>query len=126
MGRLDGDSSTIRESEPTPYVDHDDAIAMIGPSVTTRAACLDASMELCARPVQATHDNAGNMIAMVRPLVIVIDGWVGLSKEDLTDMAVSVGAQIVVAGPNEEPSALAARVKLALRAARLLRETSGL
>jgi len=124
MRARESDHPIIRECEPTFYVDHDDAIVMIGSSVTIRAACLDASMALCARPVQAPRENASSSIAMVRPLVIVVDGWVGLSSEELTDIAVSVGAQIVVAGADEEAAALAARVKLAVRAARLLRDTA--
>ena len=122
MGRRNIQAPSTRLSVTTPYVDYDDAVVMIGSSVTIRAACLDASMELGARPVQTTRELAGNAVATVRPLVIVADEKDGLSSEELTDMAVSVGAQLVVAGRGDDVFAIASRVKLAIRASRSLRE----
>jgi len=115
----------MRDTEATPYVDHDDAIVMIGSSVAMRAACLDAAVKLGARSIQTTHDRAGRVVATARPLVIVVDEMVQLSTEEQTDMSIGVGAQLVVARPHEQPAELAERVKLAVKAARVLRNRAG-
>ncbi|MCL2824038.1 MAG: hypothetical protein FWD57_08605 [Polyangiaceae bacterium] len=110
-----------RESVPTPYVDHDDAIVMIGSAIAIRAACLDAAMELGARPVQATNSGAPTIIASTRPLVIVTDENTSLTQEEQADIAISVGAQLVTAAPDEHASDLADRVKSAVEVARAMR-----
>lgn len=121
MGDSKPRTPVTRPSVPTPYIDHDDAIVMIGPSAVTRVACLDAAIELGVRPIQASWENASKVVTTVRPLVIVAEERSGLTPEELTDMAVSVGAQLVVTGPADVGPALAERVKLAGRAARVLR-----
>lgn len=114
-------SKPTRRSVPTPYIDHDDAIVMIDPTSLTRIACIDAAVELGMRPVSASAESAPRVVATVRPLVIVVERNVGLSSNELTDLAVGVGAQLVIVSSVDIGPALSERVKLSGTAARMLR-----
>jgi hypothetical protein len=111
----------MRRSVPTPYIDHDDAIVMIDPTSLTRFSCIDAAVELGMRPVSASAETAARVVATVRPLVIVAERHVGLSSNELTDLAVGVGAQLVIVNPVDVGPALSERIKLSGTAARMLR-----
>ncbi|OQB12633.1 MAG: hypothetical protein BWY17_03068 [Deltaproteobacteria bacterium ADurb.Bin207] len=125
MSTMGEKTPPVRPSVPTPFVDHDDTIVMVAPSAMTRVACLDAAIEIGARPVQVTPENTLKVVATVRPLVIVVEESTQLSSSELTDLAVSVGAQLLVVAPDEVGLTLAERVKLAGRASRILRSRSG-
>lgn len=114
-------SKPTRRSLPTPYIDHDDAIVMIDPTSLTRIACIDAAVEIGMRPVSASVESAARVVATVRPLVIVVERNVGMTSNELTDLAVSVGAQLVIVNPVDIGPALSERVKLSGTAARTLR-----
>lgn len=122
MGEPNGHGKPPRKSMPTPYIDHDDAIVMIDPSGLTRIACIDAAIELQMRPVAASAESAARVVTTVRPLVIVAEDSVNLPSTELTDLAVSVGAQLVVATEAEIGPVLAERVKFAGNAARTLQK----
>jgi hypothetical protein len=73
------------------------------------------------RPVSASAETAARVVATVRPLVIVAERHVGLSSNELTDLAVGVGAQLVIVNPVDVGPALSERIKLSGTAARMLR-----
>ena len=114
-------SKPTRRSLPTPYIDHDDAVVMIDPTSFTRIACIEASVEIGMRPVSASVETASRVVATVRPLVIVVERNVALTSNELTDLAVSVGAQLVIVKPTDVGPVLSERVKLSGVAARTLR-----
>ncbi len=109
---------------PTPYVDDDKAVVPIAPSALTRLAYVEAAIDLQVRPVVASVESATRVATTVRPLVIVAEMGAGLTSSELTDLAVSVGAQLVIANEIEPGSALTERVLLAGKAARSLRSRS--
>ncbi len=111
-----------RQSFPTPYIEHDEALVMVAPSSLTRVACIDAAVELELRPVLASQETAARVVATVRPLVVVAERTGGLKGSDLTDLAVSVGAQLVMVEATDVGPALAERIKLSGRAAQALRK----
>lgn len=121
MGDDEKNLPPTRKSIPTPYIEHDDTVVMIDPTALTRMACIDASMDLGMRPVSTSSDAAPRVIATTRPFVIVVEPSSGLCASTLTDLAVSVGAQLVFVGEVDVGPALAERVKLAGRAAKALR-----
>ena len=120
MGTDGSTRPPARRSIPTPYIEHDDALVMIEPSPLTRVACIDAAVELGMRPVAASGPNAPTVVATVRPLVIVVDEEAQRQGGSWTDLAVSVGAQLVLVNAVDVGPALAERVKFAGRAARTL------
>jgi hypothetical protein len=121
MGENGHDRPPARKSVPTPYIDHDDAVVMIEPTALTRIACIDAALELGMRPIAASKDTAARVVTTVRPFVIIVEREADLRAADLTDLAVSVGAQLVFVDTLDVGPALAERVKLAGQAARTLR-----
>lgn len=124
MGENGHDRPPVRKSVPTPYIDHDDALVMIDPTALTRMACIDAAIELSMRPVAASRDTAARVVTTVRPYVIIVERDADLRAADLTDLAVSVGAQLVLVDAFDVGPALAERIKLAGQAARTLRSRS--
>ena len=110
-----------RRSVPTPYLDPDDALLMVDPTALTRLASVEAAMEIGVRPVVASRATYQKVAAMTRPLVIVVEAEHELDMDDLTDLAVSVGAQLVLVKPNEVGPDLAKRVELAGKASKNLR-----
>lgn len=120
MGTDGGSAPPNRKSVPTPYIDHDDALVMIDASPLTQVACIDAAVETGMRPVSASTETAPTVVATVRPLVIVVDEQAQRKGGRWTDLAVSVGAQLVLVNAVDVGPALAERVKLAGSAARAL------
>lgn len=121
MGANGENRPPTRKSVPTPYIDHDDALVMIAPTALTRIACIDAAIELGMRPVAASKESAAGVVTTVRPFVIIVERDTEMRAADLTDLAVSVGAQLVLVDSFDVGPALAERVKLAGQAARTLR-----
>jgi hypothetical protein len=110
-----------RESLPTPFLSRDDALLMVAPSQPVRVACVGVSMQLGLRPVAATHDTMFQVAAASRPLAIVVEFDPDLDNARLTDLAVSVGAQVVHVGLTDTTEQLIQRIELAVIAARALR-----
>jgi hypothetical protein len=94
---------------------------MVDPTALTRLASVEAAMEIGVRPVVASRETFQKVAALTRPLVIVVEAEHGLNMDDLTDLAVSVGAQLVVVRTNELGPTLAKRVELAGKAAKNMR-----
>ena len=110
-----------KQSCPTPFYAVDDALLMVAPSPPMRVACVGVAMELGLRPIVATRETMFQVAASSRPLVIVVEFDPELDRSHLTDMAVSVGAQIVEVGLTDTTEQLIRRIQVAVTASRMMR-----
>ncbi|MBI5537625.1 MAG: hypothetical protein HY898_33185 [Deltaproteobacteria bacterium] len=110
-----------RESLPTPFLSRDDALLMVAPSQAVRVACVGVSMQMGLRPIAATIETMFQVAAAARPLAIVVEFDPDLDHARLTDLAVSVGAQVVHVRLVDTSEALIERIQVAVVAARALR-----
>jgi len=98
---------------------------MVEPNNDTRLACVQAAVDSNCRPIAAKRETAVQVAAENRPLVIVVNEGVELPGVELTDLVVSVGAQLVRVASFDRPEILSERVSLALAASRRIRPPGG-
>ncbi len=101
-----------------------DCVLMVDPDAETRLACVQAAVDEGCRPLAARPETAAAVAAENRPLVIVVAGDDALGGVDPTDLAVSVGAQLVRWKAMGAPEQLAERVRLGIVAARRIRASA--
>jgi len=114
-----------REGTETLPLQGGDCVLMVDPDAETRVACVQAAVDEGCRPLAARPETAPAVAAENRPLVIVVAGDEALGGVDPTDLAVSVGAQLVRRRALEVPEQLAERVRLGIVAARRIRAPIG-
>ena len=110
-----------RGSVPTPFYANDECLMMVAESPALRAACVGTAMQLGIHPVVATRGTMLTMAAANRPLVVVIEFDPYMTRTEIMDLAVSIGAQMVEVQLTDTPESLAQRVHNAVIAARHLR-----
>jgi len=114
-------TSKRRESLPTPFHACDECLMMVAPSPSVRAACVGAAMQLGIRPLVATRETMLTVAAANRPLAVVFEFDPYMTRTEIMDLAVSIGAQVVEVQLTDTPEVLSERVQLAVTASRQLR-----
>ncbi len=114
----DGRRRRHRERALTPLHTPDEALLLVAPSESSRLACIEITVQEGLRPIIATQATMTQIAASSRPLVMVIESDPNLDQTELMDLAVSIGAQLVVVSSREPAAQLSERVRLAVIAAR--------
>lgn len=106
---------------PTPFYAGDECVLMVAPSPAVRAACVGAAMQMGIRPMVATRETMLTVAATNRPLAVVVEFDPYMTRTEIMDLAVSIGAQLVEVQLTDTTELLSQRVELAVKAARQLR-----